>query len=300
MTYFHKVKGSILVSCLLALLVSCGSQKEIDARWAQDRNVAKQLTGKTVLYTIFIDSKETLPWSGFDLQSTKDTLEKVVGWVKSQGAKYGKDIEIETVYATMGKSPAIKKKLPYKSISEAFGDNGLSKGSKLSKWAEGIVKKIEKGVKLPNNEQLPKKPKLDAFHKLVEKLKKIHAADNVVIFMMVNNYFKADVSAVINTMVDEDCEFAINSGKNANLIAAQFLSLFGAQNLNAEWEGNYVVKELAIAEKDFPNDVMLNFERELYQLNVGEYTAHLVGWEKNLNTRYIDLLKIEKVKKKKK
>ena len=294
------MKSQCLLSFFLLLLVGCGSQKEIDARWAQGRNVAKTLNGKTVLYTIFVDSKETLPWSGFDISSTKDTLDKVVDWVKGQASKYGQSIEIETVYAPMGKSPTIKKKLPYSSISEGFGEDGMSKGSKLSKWAEGIVKKLEKGVKLPNDQKLPKKPKLDAFHKLVEKLKKIHQADNVVIFLMANNYFKSDVSAVVNTMVDDECEYAINSGKNANLIAAQFLSLFGAQNLNADWEGSYVVKEIALAQEDFPNDVMLNFEKELYQLNIGSYTAHLIGWEKNLNTKYIDLLKIEKVKKKKK
>lgn len=287
-----------LIVLVLTVLFCCKSSKEIDARWARDRNVAKTLKGKTVVYTIFIDSKTTKPWSRFDISSTKDSLNKVYSWLKNEGSKYAQDFEIIPVYGALGAKPTIKKKLPYSTISAAFSGSD-NDGGKLQKWASGIVKKLEKGIKLPNSQALPKKPKLDAFHKLVAKLKIKYNADNVVVFFMLNNYYIEDASAVLHYMQDEECEYAINSGKNTNLYAAQLLTLFGAQNLNSKGYSSYQVKEIALAEQDFPTDVMHDFEADLFNLSIGEYTAYLIGWLDNINTKYIDLLKIEPVKKKK-
>ncbi len=283
--------------CLL--FFSCSSRKKIDARWARDRNVATKLMGKTVVYTVFIDSKSTLPWSGFDIKSTKDSLEKVFSWIAHEGKKYNQEFEILPVYAEPKGKKSFKKKLPYSSLSKAFSDGDYTKGSKLEKWASGIVKKLDKGIKLPNNESLPKKPKLDAFHKLVEKVKKNYNADNVVINFMLNNYYIVDVSAVLNNMTDKDCEFAINSGKNVNLLAAQFLSLFGAQNLSSGSYGTYEVKAIGLAKQDFPNDVMVDFDSDIVNLNIGSYTAYLIGWVDNVNSKYENLFMVEPVKKKK-
>lgn len=280
-------------------LLSCKSAKEIDARWARDRNAATKLDGKTIVYTAFVDSKSTLPWSGFDIKSTKDSLEKVFNWVRFQAEQHQIDLNIQPVYATLRDKPTIKKKLPYGNLSSAFSEGEYSSGSKLGKWANGIIKKMGKEVKLPNNEQLPRKPKLDAFQKLVTILQRNHNADNVVIFLMLNNYFINDVSTVINHMQDEEVEFAINSGKNTNVLAAQLLSLFGAQNLSTGAYSAYEIKKIAIAQEDFPNDVMLNFERDLFSLNIGEHTSYLIGWREKVNPRYSDLFKVEPTKKKK-
>lgn len=287
-----------LYALVLCSFLACKSSKEIDARWAKDRNVAKTLTGKTVVYTIFVDSKTSLPWSGFDISSTKDSLNKVYKWLEHEGKKYGQEFEILPVYAVQGKNQTFKKKLPYDRMSEASTANEV-KGGKLAKWAESILKKLEKGLKLPNKEELPKKPKLDGFYKVVQKLKRIHNADNVVIFFMLNNYYIYDSSLILNFMQDEECEYAINSGKNTNLFAAQFLSLFGAQNLNPDAYSSYQVKDIDIAKQDFPKDVMMDYESDLFGLNIGEYTAYMIGWLENINTKYIGLLKIEPVKKKK-
>lgn len=288
----------LLYFAIVTGFFACKSSKEIDARWAKDRNVAKTLTGKTVVYTIFVDSKTSLPWSGFDIASTKDSLNKVYKWLTNEGKKYDQTFEILPVYATQGDNVTIKKKLPYDKMADATSSNDI-KGGKLGKWAESILKKLEKGLKLPNKEELPKKPKLDGFYKVVEKLKRIHNADNVVIFFMLNNYYIYDSSLILNFMQDKECEYAINSGKNTNLFAAQLLSLFGAQNLNPDAYSSYQVKEIDLAKQDFPKDVMMDYESDLFNLNIGEYTAYMIGWLENINTKYIGLLKIEPVKKKK-
>lgn len=277
---------------------SCKSTKDIDARWARDKNVAGKLQGKVVVYTIFVDSKKTLPWSGFDIKSTKDSLEKVFNWVRFESEKYNQQVRIEPVYATLNKKQTFKKKLPYTSLGAAFSEGEYSKASKLGKWANGIAKKFEKSIKL-KGEKLPKKPKLDAFQKLVTKLKRNHDADHVVIFFMLNNYFISDVSAVMNNMQSTEVEFAVNSGKDTHLFAAQFLSLFGAQNLNEGAYSKHEVKKLAIAKQDFPDDVMVNLESDLNNSKVGEHTAYLIGWRESVNPKYADLFKLAPLKKKK-
>jgi hypothetical protein len=287
-----------LALSIIYLGFSCKSSKEIDARWARDRNAAKTLTGKTVVYTIFVDSKKNIPWSGFDIESTKDSLEKVFNWVMTESARQNKSIQIEPIYATLSNKQTIKKKIPNGSIGAAFSDGEYSKASKLGKWANGIVKKFEKTIKLKEG-QLAKKPKLDSFQKLVTKLKRNHKAENVVIFLMVNNYFINDVSAVFNNMHTTEVEFAINSGKNTNILAAQFLSLFGAQTLHEDSYSSHEVKKMNVAKQDFPNDVMLNYERDLSNLNIGEHTSYLIGWDDKVNPKYADLFKLSPRKKNK-
>ncbi|MFT6716211.1 MAG: hypothetical protein ACJA0Q_000845 [Saprospiraceae bacterium] len=287
--------------CYFSILLtaySCSSSKEIDARWARDKNVAAKLQGKVIVYTIFVDSKKTIPWSGFDIKSTKDSLEKVFSWIRFESKKYDKDILIEPVYATLNSKQTIKKKIPYSSLSTAFSDGDYSKVSKLGKWANGIAKKFEKSIKI-SGDPLPKKPKLDAFQKLVAKIKRNYNADNVVIFFMLNNYYISDVSAVLNNMHSTEVEFAVNSGKNVNLFAAQFLSLFGAQNLNESAYSSHEIEKLSLAKNDFPNDVMLNYKSDLFNVNIGEHTAYLIGWRDKVNPKYADLFKLSPRKKKK-
>lgn len=288
----------IIYSTLLFFIFSCKSSKDIDARWARDNNVAAKLEGKIIVYTIFVDSKKTLPWSGFDIKSTKDSLNKVFNWVKHESKKYGKDVDIVPIYGTLNSKQTIKKKLPHGSLSAAFSEGEYSKVSKLGKWANGIAKKYEKSIKI-SGEPLPKKPKLDSFQKLVTKLKQNHKADNVVVFFMLNNYYISDVSATFNNMTDSEVEFAINSGKSSSLFAAQFLSLFGAQNLNKEAYSSHEVEKLALAQEDFPQDIMLNYESDLNNLNIGRHTAYLVGLTEEINSKYADLFKMSPIKKKK-
>lgn len=281
----------------LIFLLSCKSSKEIDARWARDRNIGKKLLGKTVVYTVFVDTKTTLPFSGFDINSTKDSLNKVYNWINAQAKAYGKDLEIIPHYYQSANKLTINKNLPYDRLSEAFSDGEYSDESKLGKWATNVIKQAEKDLKLPSGQTLPAKPKLKAFESLVTKLKMIHKAENVVVFFMINNYYMIDMSAVLNYMQDKQVEFAINSGKNTNLIAAQLLTLFGAQNLSSGDFGNYTIKGIEIAQKNFPNDVMLNYEKDLGQLNIGEFTAYMLGWKEEVKLEYVDLFKVEPLKK---
>lgn len=276
----------------------CKSNKEIDATWARERNIGSKLQGKTVVYTFFIDTKTSLDWSGFDILSTKDSLQKVYDFVSTQSKNYGQSLNIIPIYYEEGKKQTLNKKLPYDNLSTAIGSVGDA--DKLDKWAESIVKKAVKSIKLPEGVEVPKKPRLSPFEELVFRLKSVHNADNVAVLFMLNNYFIIDASLLLNTMQDSKTEFAINSGKNTNTLAMQFLSLFGAQLLSGDGYGSYHVKDIKIAEEAFPNDVMLDYTRDLSVLSIDEYTAYLIGWVDKLDFKYVDLIKIQKSKKKKK
>lgn len=295
------MKKILLSLFVLFILLGCQSIKEIDSRWARDHGIGTKLDGKTVIYTVFIDSKESLFWTGFDIASTKDSLDKVFKWTEKQASRYGKKLEIIPEYYKAGSKYTFKKKLPYDKLSDAFKKDEMKDNSKLDKWALSIIKKAEKSIKMPPGVKLPPKPRLKGFDKMVAKLKKKHNADNVAIFFMLNNYFTIDVSAIINSMADEEhTEYAINSGKNTNTLTNQLLSLFGAQGLNPEYNTRYKVKNIELAKIDFPNDIMVNFKKDISSLNVGKFTAFMLGWRDNIDDKYKDLYKIKLQKHEKK
>ena len=279
-------------------LVACNSIKEIDTRWARGINACEKLEGKTVVYTIFVDSKTSLFWTGFDIKSTKDSLQKVFDWTIKQAAENGKTIEIIPEYYSAGSQYSVKKKLPYPKVSHAFKKEEAKDQSKFNKWAESIVKKVEKSVKLNSGQKLPAKPRLKGFAKLEAKLKRKYNADNVAIFFMLNNYFLIDANAVFNSMTDEQVEFAINSGKKSSRLASQFLTLFGAQPLTSEKNSQYKIKNVELAKVDFPNDIMVSPEKDLNQLNIGQFTAFMLGWQEKVEPQHVDFFKV-KLKKKK-
>lgn len=284
--YYRLIFGTLL-------LVGCASQKDIDARWAKDRGAGTELKGKTIIYTIFVDTKTTYQWTGFDIQTTKDSLEKVTNWISNQAKENHQDLEIENIYYGTASKPTFVKNLPYDHIYDAFGDGGYEKESKLNKWVTGILKKINKTIKLPGGEKFPKKPKLSAEEQIVRKLRKIHNAQNVTINIMVNNFFVADASAIFNTMTDEETEFIITSGKDTYTIASLILSAFGAQSLLESDFNRYKVKNIQIAQEDFPNDIMVKQSNNLNELEINDYTAYLIGWKDYIDTKYVDLFMIQ-------
>lgn len=291
-----KLKHTIIFISIL--IISCTSIKDFDSRWGRETGFCSVLEGKTVVYTVFVDSKSTKNWTGFDIASTKDSLNRVYKWLENQAKQNGKLLNIIPEYHQAGPKQTIKKKLPYDRLSEAFDKDGISDFNKLEKWAESIVKKTERNIKMPKGKKLPAKPRLKGFEKLVAKLKLKHDAQNVAIFLMVNNFYIADASISMQTLGDaENKEFAINSGKNTNILALQLLSLFGAQNLYKGDNNKYSIKNLELAHTDFPNDVMVNADKDISGLIIDDFTAFMIGWKKTIDSKYNDLFKV-KLKKK--
>ena len=114
---------------------------------------------------------------------------------------------------------------------------------------------------------------------------------------MLNNYYLIDASAVFNSMTDEQVEFAINSGKNTSYLANQLLTLFGAQLLSTGKTSQYKIKNVELAKIDFPNDIMVSPEKDLSELNIGAFTAFMLGWQEKVEPQYVDFFRV-KLKKK--
>lgn len=281
-------------------LAACSTVKEMDTRWGRDNGIGAKLEGKTVVYTIFIDSKNSLFWNGFDIASAKDSLNRSFAWIQEQAEVNGQSLEIIPEYYKAGSKQTFKKKLPYDKVSDAFAKDAMKDMSKLDKWAEGIVKRAEKTVKLPKGVKLPAKPRLKGFDKFVAKLKLKHGAENVAVFFMLNNYFMVDASAVMNSMSTEGTEYAINSGKNTNLLTSQLLCLFGAQFLNTSENSRYKIKNIEMAEQDFPNDVMVNDQSDIQHLEIGAFTAFMLGWSESADSKYKDFFRVKLRKNEKK
>lgn len=282
-----------ICSCLIVL--SCSITREFDTRWAREIGYCGTLEGNTVVYTVFIDSKSTKQWTGFDIQSTKDSLNRVYSWLEKQAQLNGKTLNIIPEYYEAESRVTLKKRLPYHKLSDAFSkDANKNNQGKLEKWGESIVKKTERGIKMPKGKKLPSKPRLKGFEKLVAKLKLKHNAQNVAIFFMVNNFYISDASiSITNVTKEESTEFAVNSGKNTNILAMQLLSLFGAQNLCAGKENQYEIKNIKIAQEDFPNDIMVEPNKDISALNINDFTAFMIGWQSTIDTKYNDLFRVK-------
>ena len=282
---------------IILIVLSCSSSKEIDARWARNRGAGKMLKGKTVVYNIFVDTKTTHYWTGFDIKTTKDSLSKATEWLESEAKENRQELDIELMYYGTTVKPTFKKNIPYKHVYEAFADGEYSKESKLNKWVNGVLKKVNKTIKLPNGEKLPRKPKISAAEAIVKKIKKLRQAENVTINIMVNNYFVSDVSAIFNAMSDEETEFIITSGKNPYNISTLILSAYGAQSLADGAYNKYKIENIQLAQTDFPNDIMVKYFNNINVAEISDYTAYLIGWKENVDVKYVDLFKIEPKKK---
>ena len=98
-------------------------------------------------------------------------------------------------------------------------------------------------------------------------------------------------------MSDEETEFIITSGKNPYNIITLLLSTYGAQSLADGAYNKYKIKNIKLAQTDFPNDIMVKYFNDINKAEINEYTAYLIGWKDKINTKYVDLFKIEPKKK---
>ena len=88
----------LLVSIIVLALSSCFLAKRVDTRWAMNRNECKKLKGEVLVYTIFVDSKTSKPWVGYDIQSAVDSVQYAVDWIKEKANAEGVPLNIQFDY----------------------------------------------------------------------------------------------------------------------------------------------------------------------------------------------------------
>ena len=280
----------ILLFCLIAVVFSFG-YKRMDYREGMRNNVCKVFKNDVLLYFIFVDSKETMPWSEFDMLSTLDSVNIAVKWLQEQALKNKVTIRIKSSHYIGNPYATIKKNLPQGTIEKSINGAGLSQGTQeLNDWANGIAKKVGTTFNLTPKDGIPEVKNPKDKERLIAYLRDDYGVEGVALVYLVNNYFKNDISVCLNTFTDEDVECAIVSYKYPAEIAHNVLALFGAAPLfNSTYRRND--KKIKLAQELMPNDIMQEpYGKNINKLQIGEYTRYLIGWSETLDSKYHRLL----------
>lgn len=287
------MKASFRQIILIGLLIVLQSFtiKRIDYRDGIRNNVCKELKGEVLVYYVFIDSKQTAPWTEFDIQSTIDSLETAINWIENKAKENNIALNIITDYYIGKEYTTIRKNLEYGSIASTAKTPSLKKGlDELNKWSDGIAARVGKEINVVNKDGIPEIKNPRNKERLAAHLRDEYHVESVALLFMVNNYYQSDISLTVNHMNTNDLEFAIVSYKYPSIIAQNILNLFGAASLNRSiYRRND--KKIKLANEYFPNDIMQEvYGKSLNSLKVGEFTKYLIGWEGDLDSKYDILL----------
>ncbi len=282
----------ILLFIFILVLPSAHTIQRIDYRNAMYNNVCKDLKGETLLYLIFVDNQETIPWTEFDIQSTLDSLAIAIAWLEEQARKNNIILHIKSDYYIGDEYTTIKQRLPQTSVQETITTPNFNGGIEtVNEWVDDICKRAGRSLVIPQKDGIPEMRQPKNKERLIAFLRDAYRVESVALLIMLNNYYKDDISIPLNTMNNDDVEYAIVSYKYPSDIAHNVLHLFGAADLH---ETLYRRKKSSIdmAKNEFPDDVMQDpYARDISALEVGEYTRYLIGWKNTLTENYKPLLK---------
>ncbi len=288
----RSMKGLLRFVILAAMMIlSGGSLQRIDYRRGMNNNVCKSLKDNILVYYIFVDSQETMPWTEFDIKSTIDSLTLAIRWLENQAKIFGISLNIIQDYYIGADYTTIKKALPVGNVLNSLNVPGLSKGIRgLNKWADGVAMRAGTDFNISEKDGIPEIKNPRNKERLVAYLRDEKQVESVALLFMLNNYYKNDISVALNTMGNEDVEFAILSYKYPSVIAHNILNLFGAADLyKSSFRRNE--RKIAMAAEHFPNDIMQNNNfRNIKKFEIGKYTRYLIGWSQKLDPKYAPLL----------
>jgi hypothetical protein len=256
-----------------------------------NNNVCKLLKDKVVLYAIFVDSKYTNTWTEHDIYSSVDSINLAIEWIEEEAQKRGVPLDIELDFHQDAKEIIpIEANLMRKTLSGTlFSPNGVRN---VDRWADKVAKTAltiygRDTSRVTRTKIVPKDRE-----RLLARIRDVHKTDNVALIYFINNYYTDEVSVAIHTAMDTDPEYAIVSFKEPATIAHEFLHLFGALDLyrspfdNPKKARRY--KEFAL--REFPNEIMAFPHRGLDSLQISPLTEYLLGWDRELDEKYADMI----------
>jgi len=255
------------------------------------KNVCKDLKNNVLVYFIFIDSKETSPWTEFDIRSTIDSVHAATKWIGEQARQSGIQLNIITDYYIGKEFTTVRKNLLNGNVYKTVTTPNFKKGFKeLNTWADNIAKKVGSEVQLVDKDGIPEVQNPRNKERLIAHLRDEKQVESVALLFLVNNYYKEDISVVVNQFDTKDVEFAVVSYKYPSVIAQNVLGLFGAADLYKSLN-RHDDKKINMAAAFFPDDIMQDvYAKDINKLEIGELTKYLIGWSSKLDPKYEPLL----------
>ena len=287
------MKKIILVSIFSVVIVisSAFTFRKTDYRKGIKTNVCKDLKGNILVYTIFVDTKTTSPWTEYDIKSTLDSIRVAVSWLSNMSKKNDVSINFTTDYYVGTEFTTIRKNLPEESIQLSITEPNTKQGfTNINKWSDFIARKAGADFHIEEKEGVREVKKPKNKERLIAHLRDEYNVESVVLLFMMNNYYRNDISVAVNTLHTKDIEYAIVSYKYPAEIAHNILHLFGAADL---YETIYrkSSKSIDFAAEHFPNEIMQDpYGKSIKSLEISDYTKYLIGWDNKLNNDYEFLL----------
>ncbi len=286
----RSILRTVMIIILFALQTSFSFER-FDFRHGMNNNVCKAFKNDVLVYFVFVDSKETLPWTEFDIQTTLDSMNVAINWLRQQAMNRGIELNIRTDYYIGTEYTTIRKNLPAGTVGGTISQSGFNKGvEEINKWADGIAARIGKDVPVTTKDGIPEVKSPNNKERLIAHLRDDNKVESVALLFMVNNYFRNDISLTVNHLNSKDIEFSIVSYKYPSIIAQNILTLFGASDLyKTLYRRND--KKIKLASEYFPKDIMQDvYGVNINNLEIGEMTQYLIGWSDNIDPKYQELL----------
>jgi hypothetical protein len=286
-----RVSLKIMLVAFLLLVPQGFSGRKTDFLKGRHNNVCKDFKDNVLVYTIFVDSRETAPWTEFDIRTTLDSLKIAVRWLSDQAKKQGMTLNLMNDYYIGPEYTPVKRALPQGTIKESVSQRRFKQGiTLLNEWADFVAKRAGSTLNIEQKDGIPDIPTPKNVERLIAFLRDEKQAESVALLFMLNNYYRNDISIPVNQLDDKDIEFAMISYKYPAVIAQNILSLFGAADL---YETVYRKndKKIKMAKDLLPNDIMQDaYARNIDQFEISNLTKYLIGWENKLDGPYKALL----------
>ncbi len=272
------------VLSFILLLSTSSSIRRIDYENARVNNVCKTLSDEVLVYFIFVDSKETSPWTEFDIRSTIDSLEVAVRWLEMKARENNINLKFITDYHIGNEYTPIRKNLPHGSVFESATEPNLKAGlDALNNWADNIARTAGQSVNMVDKDGIPEIKNPRDKERLVAFLRDENNVESVALLYLVNNYFRTDISIPVNFLDTDDIEFTVISYKYPTVLAHNILHLFGAADLFKTPYRRHE-KKIERLKQLYPNDIMQDmYAKSLNNIEIGDYTQYLIGWRDNLD-----------------
>ncbi len=260
---------------------------------SKNRNVCALLKDSIIIYPIFVDVNQFHPWTTFDIESTIDSINTAMEWIKKEAEKAGQPLTLTVIpHKQKNKLSVNEGKIRPRYLSlnlNLLGSYKKKHRGHVDHWADKIAKHAGKAVKSRKESKLATKNKVINIERLTARLRDKYQTDNVAVMIFVNGYYENYPSMSLHTYTDgPKTEYSIITNKNPAVIAHEFLHLYGAIDLypNAN-HPNFNYKEL---EESHPNEIMLIQHKNINKLNLTPITKYYIGWQADLdkvNTRLL-------------